>query len=292
MELQQMRGFQSVARLGSISRAAQATLRTQSAVSQQIKALEEELGLRLFERLGQRLLGLTPAGERLLESCDRLFREYEDLRADLEALRGPAGGRLSLAAPFTSLYQLLPRVIAGFSQAYPQVTLNVLDRPQEEVIALLRQGAVDLGLALQSRLPADLMAYRWKKVRPVVMVPVGHSLARAQRLELGQVARYPLILPGPGAARQDLDRRLARLGLRVQVVMESSNVELSALYASQGLGLAFATLAEDAAPAHGQVLSLIPLGRGFAADYLAVATHRRRRLHPWQQAFLERLLAT
>ncbi|MFH1033723.1 MAG: LysR family transcriptional regulator [Pseudomonadota bacterium] len=292
MEWQQLRGFHGAARLGSVSRAAENTLRTQSAVSQQIKALEQELGQPLFRRLGKKLAGLTPAGERLFSFCEEVLRGQEELLQDLEALQGPGTGRLSLAAPFTSLYQLLPPVISGFSRAFPRVRLKILDRPQEEVIALLLRGEVDFGVALRSRVPAGLRPYRWKTVRTMVMLPRGHALAGASRLDLRQVARYPLILPTAGGVRAHLEKRLAALGQSVQVVMESSNVELSALYVRQGLGLAFATVAQgDHAPAsHG--LCLLPLAGAARADHLALVVHRRLRPLPLHEAFRRHLLAS
>src|SRR4030042_303063 len=167
MEWQQLLGFLQVAKLGSFTRAAEATFRTQSALSQQVKALEDELGARLLERLGQRRLKLTPAGEKLLAFAQGLLAQWEALTDELRRLQGRDQGPLSLAAPFTTLYHLLPETILAYLQAYPQVELTLLDRDQSAVFALVPAGDIDFGLALESLVPRDLAAWRWQ---PVAMV--------------------------------------------------------------------------------------------------------------------------
>ena len=106
MEWQQVIGFYQIAKLGSFTKAAEATFRTQPALSQQIKALEEELDCHLFERIGKRKLRLTSAGERFLTFAESILENYDSLREDLNELKGSQKGRLKIAAPFTTLYHL------------------------------------------------------------------------------------------------------------------------------------------------------------------------------------------
>ena len=153
MEWQQLLGFYQVAKLGSFTKAAAATFRTQPALSQQVKALEIELGTRLLERLGKRRLKLTPAGEKLLAFARGLLAQWEALTDELGQLQGRHQGPLSLAAPFTTLYHLLPETLLAYLQAYPQVELTLLDRDQASVFALVKAGDIDFGLALQSLVP-------------------------------------------------------------------------------------------------------------------------------------------
>ena len=92
MEWQQLLGFYQVAKLGSFTKAAAATFRTQSALSQQVKALEEELDCQLLERLGKRRLRLTPAGEKLLAFAQGLLAQWETLTEELRDLKGRPQG--------------------------------------------------------------------------------------------------------------------------------------------------------------------------------------------------------
>jgi DNA-binding transcriptional LysR family regulator len=291
MEWQQLLGFCQVARLGSFTRAAAATFRTQSALSQQVKALEAELDCQLLERLGKRKLRLTLAGEKLLNFAEAQLAALERVKEELSELKGRPQGRLSLAAPFTTLLHLLPQALKSFSRLFPQVDLTLLDRPQQGVLDLVKNGEVDLGLALESLVPGDLAAQRWLPVATVLLTPTGHPLAALKRVSLRQIARYPLILPPRGqeaAGRRVLEEHFRKLGLDYHVLLESTNVELSALYVELGLGVSFATLAKGAQPA--RRLAIIPLKRYFKPDYLAVVRRRDRVLTPHKKAFINLLL--
>ncbi len=248
MEWQQLLGFFHVARLGSFTQAAAATFRTQSALSQQVRALEAELDCRLLERLGKRRLRLTPAGEKLLEFSQAVLAGYETFKAELSELQGRHHGALRLAAPFTTLYHLLPPALKTYRQQFPQVDLTLLDRSRRAVISLVKNGEVDFGLALESQVPKDLAIRRWQPVHTVLLTPRDHPLAARKRLNLRDIAGYPLILPPRGPefpGRRVLDEHFHQLGLTPNLVKESANVELSALYVELGLGVAFASLAEN-----------------------------------------------
>jgi DNA-binding transcriptional LysR family regulator len=292
MEWQQLLGFYQVAKTGSFTRAAAATFRTQSALSQQVKALEEELDCPLLERLGKRRLRLTPAGEKLLEFSQTVLGRFEALKDELRELKGENRGALRLAAPFTTLYHLLPESLRAYRLKFPHVDLTLLDRSQAAVVALVKNGEVDFGLALESLVPQDLVARRWQPVATVLMTPRDHALTRFKRVTLRQIARYPLILPPRGpdyAGRRVLDEHFRHLGLVPHIVMESANVELSALYVEMGLGVSFATLARDLPERSRRRLAFIPLPRYFKPDHLAVVRRRDKILTVYKQAFINLL---
>jgi DNA-binding transcriptional LysR family regulator len=290
MEWQQLLGFYQVVKLGSFTRAAQATFRTQSALSQQVKALEDELGSQLLERLGKRRLKLTPPGEKLFAFAQGLMAQWDRLVEDLRSLEGRAQGPLSLAAPFTTLYHLLPEAILAYLKEYPQVELTLLDRAQADVFALVKAGDVDFGLGLESLVPKDLAARRWQPVDPVLLAPMGHPLTRVRRVSWRQIARYSLIVPPRGhelGGRRRLEEQFQKLGLSFRIILESSNVELSAHYVETGLGLAFATLARGLSP--WRDLAFIPLNHYFKSDHLALVLRRDKALTPYKEAFINLL---
>ncbi len=293
MEWQQLLGFFQVAQLGSFTKAAEATLRTQSALSQQVKSLEEEFACQLLERIGKRTLKLTPAGEKVLAFAQLLFSKYDELQEELAEIKGLPRGRLQIAAPFTTLFHLLPNFLQEYRRQFPQVQLTILDRPQESVLHLVKSGAVDFGFTLESIVPGDLQARPWQRVHTVLMAPPDHPLAGAVRVSLTEIARYPLILPPADlrySARRILEEHFVKLGLTYRVAMESANVELSYRYVELGLGLAFATIAGDISLWRHRNLVFIPLDPYFPPDYLAIVMRPDKTLTPYKTAFLNLLL--
>jgi DNA-binding transcriptional LysR family regulator len=290
MDWQQIIGFYHVATLGSFTRAAEATFRTQSALSQQIKALEEELDCQLLERIGKRKLRLTAAGEMFLNFARETLKRHEHLVDELHELKGTPKGRLRIAAPFTTLYHLVPGPIREYTAQFPHVELKMLDRPQQGVFDLVRRGDVDFGLALESEVPGDLAVLRWKTVETVVMVPPDHPLAAAASVTLEQVAACPLILPpreSKLSSRKLLEERLRELGAECHIILESSNVELSSLYVEMGLGLSFATVVRDLPALRERRLKFIPVAGLPASDHIAVVMRRDKILPTYKKSFLD-----
>ena len=293
MEWQQVIGFYQIAKLGSFTKAAEATFRTQPALSQQIKALEEELDCHLFERIGKRKLRLTSAGERFLTFAESILENYDSLREDLNELKGSQKGRLKIAAPFTTLYHLFPDVLKEYTQRFPQVELTVLDRSQQTVIELVKSGDIDFGFTVESEVPGDLATLRWKKVETALMTPLGHPLAKGKRVTLRQIARYPLILPPKDlrfTCRRMLEERFQKLGLDYQIVMESSNVELTSLYVELGLGISFATVLRDLPALEQRKLEFLPMDQMFKPDYIAAVMRKDKTLASYKSSFINILL--
>ncbi|MCL5957766.1 MAG: LysR family transcriptional regulator [Chloroflexi bacterium] len=286
-------GFYYVAKQGNFTKAAENVFVTQSALTHQIKALEAELGCLLFERIGKRKILLTAAGKRLFAFAEEMVEQYGNLIDDLGELKGSRKGQLRIAAPFTTLYHLLPIPLEKYIKQFPWVELTVLDRAQQDVIHFVREGDVDFGFVLESKVPSVLDSRRWKKVETVLLAPKDHPLAVEKQIKVEQLARYPLILPPKGAGfhyRKKLDELFSLHGLEYRVVMESSNVELSSVYCEMGLGVSFATIVEDI-PTIETVkkrnLVFIPLSPYFEPDYIALVMRRNAVLPSYRKAFVE-----
>jgi DNA-binding transcriptional LysR family regulator len=289
MEWQQVIGFHQIAKLGSFTKAAEATFRTQSALSQQIKALEEELDCHLFERIGKRKLRLTSAGERFLTFAESILKNYDSLREDLNELKGFQKGTLKIAAPFTTLYHLFPTVLKKYTAHFPHVELTILDRSQQAVIELVKSGDIDFGFTVESEVPGDLATLRWKKVETVLMTPIGHPLAKGKRVTLRQIAKYPLILPPKDlrfTCRRMLEERFQKLGLDYQIVMESSNVELTSRYVEMGLGISFASVVRDLPALKERKLEFLPMDQLFKPDYIAAVMRKDKTLGSYKSSFI------
>ena len=293
MEWQQLLGFYQVAKLGSFTQAAEVTSRKQSALSQQVKALEKELGCRLLERIGKRELRLTRAGEKLYAFCESMLTIWNSCKEELDEIKGLQKGTLRCAAPFTTIYHLLPEALQKYIQQFPQVDLTLLDRPQQSVLALVKSGDIDFGLALESLVPKDLTAIPWLPVETMLITSRDHPLTRMHPVTLEGIAGYPLILPPRDRSyggRRTLADQLRNRGLHYRILLESSNVELSALYVEMDLGISYATVAPGLKHLEDRNLAFISLSRYFPPDYLAVVLRRDKFMAAHKKAFLNILL--
>jgi DNA-binding transcriptional LysR family regulator len=293
MEWQQLFGFYQVAKLGSFTQAAEATFRKQSVLSRQVKALEGELDCRLLEMISKQELRLTLAGEKLYAFCESLLTIWDSCKDEIDELKGLQKGALRLAAPFTTIYHLLPEALQKYIQQFPQVDLTLLDRSQQSVLALVKSGDIDFGLALESLVPKDLTALPWLPVETVLITCRDHPLTRMHPVTLEGIAGYPLILPPRDRSyggRRTLADQLRNQGLHHRILLESSNVELSARYVELGLGISYAAIVRGLKHLEDRNLSFISLSRYFPPDYLAVVMRRDKFMAAYKKAFLNILL--
>lgn len=290
MEWHQISGFYHVAKLRSFTKASEVVFRTQPALTQQIKSLEDELGCQLFERIGKRKLILTPAGELLLDFASTVLAKYDNLIEDLNELKGIQKGWLRIAAPYTTLYNLLPELLESYKERFPLVELSLLDRSHAGVIELVKNGDVDFGIILESLAPGSFGKMRWKQVESVLLTPKGHPLVQSKQVTLEEISKYPLILPPKSneySSRNKLEDLFRERDIHFRVIMESSNVELSSLYVEMGLGVTFATVDRDCLPKF-QVrkLEFIPLTHYFEPERIAVIFRQDREHNEYKRAFL------
>jgi len=141
MENFRLKVFRAVAEQASFRKASEALHLSQPAVSQHIHALEEELGLRLFDRSGTQT-SLTPAGRLLLKYAERSARVLEEARSALAKLDGEVSGELRIGASTTVAQYILPRILGAFLKDNPRVTLSVESGNTEEIVALLLRDAI------------------------------------------------------------------------------------------------------------------------------------------------------
>lgn len=292
MEWQQIIGFYQVAKLKSFTRAAEATFRTQSALTQQIKSLEREFDCRFFDRIGKRQVVLTAVGERFYRFAESLFLDFNQLREDISEQKQLKKGQLRVAAPFTTLYHLLPEIVKKYARQYPWVELSLFDRSQREVVDLVKRGDVDLGIALESNVPRELKKRRWKAIEPVLLLSRGHPLSAVKEVSLAKITQYPLILPPKNSGsrhRNKLEELFRKHNLPYTVVMESSNVELSSLYVEMGLGVSFASIVEDLPIFKKRKMKCVSLRHLFAPEHLCIFTRKDKRMTAFQNSFLDML---
>jgi len=293
MEWQQIIGFHHAAKLTSFTKAANATFRTQSALSQQIKALERELDCTLFERIGKRNLKLTLAGERFLKFTESLLERHDRLIDDLNEIKGLQIGRLRIAAQFATFYFLLPKIVKQYISLYPKVELNLLDRPLDDITELVNSGDIDFGIGLESVLPKNLRIIRWKEAGNVLVTPLGHPLTKAKKITLQDIAKYPLILSPKNLKywiRRFLVSQFNELGIDYKVVMEASTIELGSKYVEMGLGISIVPSGFGLDSVKKRDVELVDVDYLFKPDYISVIMRKDKTLQAYKSAFIKLML--
>src|SRR6516164_4643134 len=193
-ELRHLQVFREVARLGSLSAAAESLAYTQPAVSQQMAALERRAGMPLLERT-TRGVRLTDAGEALLRHAEAILAQQTLAERELEAIAGLRGGRVRMATFPTAGAALVPAAVSLFSARYPEVALSVLEAEPEEAVPMLRSGELEIAIVGAPNHPegfGDL--YHGIDLRHLfdepryALLPAEHRLARRKRLRLEDLA--------------------------------------------------------------------------------------------------------
>jgi DNA-binding transcriptional LysR family regulator len=226
----------------SFTHAAEKLFLTQPAVTMQIKNLEDELHLRLFDRTGQRL-ALTPAGRILQDYATRIAALCVDAEQALAALRGETVGRLALAASTTIAQYLLPALAGAFIREHPGVELDIMSANTAGAVAALVEGRVRLALIEGPAGRTDVKTEAFIDDRLPLIAPPGHEWAEAGAIDAAKLANAPLILRERGSGtREVVERALRKAGLvfkKLRVVMELDSTEAVKSAVRAGLGVGF-----------------------------------------------------
>ena len=237
MELRELRGFLTVARTGSFTKAAEALFLTQPALSLQIKALEKSLGEPLFERHGRRLL-LTPAGRILLERAEQIWGLVEQTGEEIAALKGLAGGRLVIGTNDSNCLYVLPESVRRFRREFPHVELHLTNGHSTQVVAWVVEGQADFGLVTLPIVNAHIESRPLFRREDVLVCAPGHPLSARAAVTLEHLVEYPLLLLDKGSvSRTLLDQMLAESGLLPKTVMAVGSIEVIKRYVEIGLGV-------------------------------------------------------
>jgi DNA-binding transcriptional LysR family regulator len=237
MEIRHLRTFQAVADQLSFHRAAESLHYAQSTVSAHIQGLEEELGLRLFERLGRRIL-LTEAGEGLLNYAHKILDLEEEAQAELRP-QNQTQGSLHIRVPESFCITHMPRVIARFRALLPQVRLRFITCSHDGLKEDLRKGITDLAFLLtESIQAADLEAEVLGTEQVVLISAPSHRLAGLDRVQTQDLAGETLLLSRVDCSyRRSLERILAEEKTEPAMVLEFHSVAAIKESVSQDLGI-------------------------------------------------------
>lgn len=287
--LRQLRAFIAVGEAQNFTRAGERLELSQSSVSTLIRELEENLGLRLFDR-HTRMLRLTQAGAELLPLARRAMSDLDQVIGSAAELSTLGRGRVSIAAASLQAALLLPRFIRLYNDEYPGVKVNVHDVTEHEVIDKVRAGEVDFGLGSSAATQQDIAGRPLMTDEFVAVMPPGHALARHAELDWRTLQHIPLIGPPPdNAVRAQLDLALAREGLSLTRQYEVA-LPLTILgMVEGGLGIAVMTSAITRL-AHALGLVTRRVAAPVVLREISLLFHADRSLSPAAQNFRDLLL--
>ena len=284
--LRQMRVFTAVAQCRSFTRAARELHLTQPAVSQQIKLLEAEVGLPLFEHIG-RTIQVTAAGEELLRYTAQVTDLLHEAGEALAAMRGLKRGVLKLGAVSTAKY-FAPALLSAFTPAYPEVTIRFVVGNREEIVRALAANEIDL--VIMGRPPRELVTVAAPFARHplVIIASPEHPLAGKRRVPLKRLASENFVIREMGSGTRAAMEHLFkahRMSYRTSMEVTSNETIKQAVMA--GLGIAFLSAHTAATEiADGRLVILDVAGLPVVRQWLVVR-RRDKVLLPPAQAMLD-----
>ena len=241
MDLRHARTFVTVAELGTVSKAALRLRIAQPALSRQLSDLEHELGLRLFDRVGRRLL-LTGVGEQLLSGCRVLLNSASAVTEQAQLLRHGDTGVLKVAGSPQHIESVLSQFLHRYAERYPKVEVKISEGTGSEILTLLERGEIHLGQNLLHAVKLDERHYGSLPLGAVELLAVCHPsmpLGHRRTIEVARLAGLPLLLMDGGFGfRRAFDAASRLAGLRPTVRFESRNPHTLLALAEAGHGVA------------------------------------------------------
>jgi DNA-binding transcriptional LysR family regulator len=285
--LKPLRAFCQVARLGSVSRAAEALYLSQPAITLQLQALERELGVRLFERTGRRLTP-TREGNALYELARPLVEGIDALPAAFrEQIRGLDAGELHVAAGSSTILYLLPKIVEAYRKAHPEVRLILHNVTGAGGLDQLRKDEVDLAVGSMLEVPGDIDYAPVYRFEPMLITPPDHPLANKPDLKLEDLSPYGLILPPQRLTTYRLvDLVFQQNRVPYTVALEVGGWEVIKQYVAMGLGISIVT-SICLTDADRERLAARSLAKYFPSRSYGVVMRRGKYLSPQARDFVE-----
>jgi LysR family hydrogen peroxide-inducible transcriptional activator len=288
MELHQLRYFCAIVDSGSFSRAARLTHVSQPSLSQQIRKLEDELGARLFDRLG-RSVRLTELGQTFLPRARAVLHELEAARGDLDHQKDSVGGAIVIGVIPTVAPYLLPRHLADFSRKFPKARVTVLEEITPVLLDRLREATIDLAIIALPIRGHEFESFPILTERLFAAVPRHHRLAGKPALSLQDLRTEPFLLLRDGHCFRDTALAACdRARLHPQVVFESG--QFSSLLGMVGAGMGVSIVPEMAIDKKSRC-TYIRLADDESTRTIGVIRLRGRSLSRTQNCFLSLLIA-
>ncbi len=291
MKLQQLRFLDAVVRNNlNVSSAAEELYTSQPGVSHQIKLLEDELDIQIFERSGKKLTNISPAGEAILEHVTNLLNSAKNIKQAAREFSKSNRGSLTIATTHTQAQFILPPILQRFSEIYPQIELRVHQGNPKSMCKLAANNQVDFVIASevideQGEL-ITIPAYSWNRY---IVVPNDHELTRMSKISLSNLAEYPILTYMLGlTGRSQLDKTFQAANLEPKVAFTATDSDVIKTYVRLGLGAGI--IAEMACDTKDTDLTYIDASHLFPDSLIKVGFRHSRHISAFQYDFLHMLV--
>lgn len=286
LDSRQIRAFCVLARTGSFTQTAREIHLTQSGISHSIKALERDVGCRLLDRLGKKVV-LTQAGEQFLQHATKILREMENARVSLGHLGKWGRGRLRLGASTTACQHLIPPVLREFKESFPEHAINIEAGDTPELVEALLNQRIDLALCLEPRNDPQLEFHHLFTDELQFVVGAMHPWAKTGRVERADIPRMNYIL----YSKRSITFRLVEDYFRREKMVLNTVIELGSMEATKELvklGIGASILAPWIARKEIEDGSLValPLGRRKLQRRWGILQWRGKRLDLAEETFI------
>lgn len=290
MDLRRLEIFAKVAELGSFSRAAEALFLTQPTISEHVRALEDELGVQLLDRLGR---GATPtrAGQLLLGYARRMLTLSREAHQALDRFQGRMSGELVVGGSTIPGEYVLPALVGQFKAKYPDISISLLIGSTRQVSDWLDEGRVEVGVVGARPAARTLAARELMADELVVVVAATHPWARRGTITLADLQTEPMVVRERGSGSRDAvehalhEAGIAPATLRVVGEMGSTQAVKQAVRAGVGIALISRRAVEDECRAG--LLACVTVKELRVARAFYLVTHRDRTRSPLAEAFVE-----
>ena len=291
MDLRHVRTFVTVAEVGTVSRAAERLHVAQPALSRQISNLEDEFGLKLFDRVGRRLL-LTSEGEQLLNDCRGLLNYARAVGEQAQVLRRGDVGVLRVSASPHLIEGIFPDFLHHYAVRYPSVQVRLVDAVGPQLFAMLERGEIHLAQSAVRAITPDEQRFASYPLAPMQMLAACHPKLRLGShgvVEIGRLAPYPLLQPTPDfIMRRSFDAACRLAGFTPNNILECRAPHGLLAMAEAGHGVAIIPSAVRIHRYKVRVLRVVYRGKPLS-EPLAVLFDKRRPLPGYAKVFCEML---
>jgi LysR family transcriptional regulator, low CO2-responsive transcriptional regulator len=286
MDFDQLETFIEVARHTSFSRAAEKRFRTQPAISSQIRALEEEVGARLFDRSGGKV-SLTAAGKAFLKYVEESLEQRKAMLTSLAEMERVPRGEIVVGANEGTCLHILPEVFAEFKKHYPEVAVNIRRSERAKVLESIIDNSVDFGVVSLPVADNRLTVVIIHRDELVIIAPPKHPLAAMQSGTLTEVLKYPVLLPKVGRTRDQLETAFDQSKLKPNISMELDSSELLKRFVAADVGVGFIARSNVVEDVKAGVLAAIPLADIQIKRDLALVFRKDKALSRAALAFID-----
>jgi len=275
----------------NVSETATALFTSQPGVSKQIKLLEEEVGVQLFERSGKQIVAETSVGKSIIDIAERVLASTDDIKNIGREHNDPDSGDLRLATTHTQARYVLPSIIEAFSERYPRVNIHLHQGTPVQMASMIEAGEVDFVIATEGiHHYNDLVMLPCSRWNRAVIVPPGHALHKISQLDgltLEALANFPIITYVFGfTGRSQLDKAFVAKGLEPNVVLTAADADVIKTYVRSGLGVGIiAKMAYESD--RDSDLKVLDADHLFDSSMTHIGMRRNRKLRPFMYAFIE-----